>query len=207
MRRLFVAVPLPADAAAAVVGVVDRVRGEPLPQGMRDVRWVRLDGLHLTLRFLGPTSEAQQAATADAVAAGASTCAPFRVTLRGSGAFPAGPRPRTIWIGVGTGAEALSDLAMSLNAKLEAAGWPRDERPFRPHLTLARSDGLAAGPVVAKRLGGAMAHHEIDCVVDRLTLFESVTGGGPARYVSVASTPFAAQPTAAGRVPSEDPLI
>jgi 2'-5' RNA ligase len=207
MRRLFVAAPLPDDAAAAVVAVVDRVRGEALPKGMRDVRWVRLDGLHLTLRFLGPTPEPQEAATVNAVAVVAAACAPIAVTLRDSGAFPLGGRPRTIWIGVGTGADALADLAQSVNASLETAGWPHEDRPFRPHLTLARSDGLAAGPVVAKRLGGAMAHHQIDFVVERLTVFESVTGGGPARYLPVATAPLANEPTAAIRVPSRNPLI
>ena len=53
-QRLFVAVPLPTAAVAAVVDIVDAVRAMPLPDGMRDVRWVRMDGLHLTLRFLGP---------------------------------------------------------------------------------------------------------------------------------------------------------
>lgn len=205
MRRLFVAVPLPEDAAAAVVAVVDRVRGEPLPEGMRDVRWVRLDGLHLTLRFLGPTPEKQEAATVEAVAAVAAACPPIPVTLRDSGAFPLGGRPRTIWVGVGTGAEGLAELARAVNTSLESAGWPHDDRPFRPHLTLARSDGLAAGPVVARRLGGAMAHHEIDFAVDHLTVFESVTGGGPARYLPVATARLAAEPTAAVRVPSGNP--
>ena len=54
-RRIFVAAPLHADAVEAVAALVDRVRSRGVPGGGRDVRWVRLDGLHLTLRFLGPT--------------------------------------------------------------------------------------------------------------------------------------------------------
>ena len=63
-RRIFVAAPLPSAAVDAVVGLVESVRAQALPQGMRDVRWVRLDGLHLTLRFLGPTPEERLAPTA-----------------------------------------------------------------------------------------------------------------------------------------------
>ena len=54
-RRLFVAVPVPDEAAAEIAALVDDVRELDLPAGMRDVRWVRLEGAHLTLRFLGPT--------------------------------------------------------------------------------------------------------------------------------------------------------
>lgn len=54
-RRLFVAVPLPEATTRALTELVGEVRAAALPTGARDLRWVRLDGLHLTLRFLGPT--------------------------------------------------------------------------------------------------------------------------------------------------------
>ena len=63
-------------------------------------------------------------------------------------------------------------------------------RPFRPHLTLARSDGVRAGSLVADRLAAALGDRTIPFVVDDLGLFESVTGGGPARYVPVTSAPL-----------------
>ncbi len=88
-RRLFVAVPLPDDAAEAVRSVVDEVRAEALPDGARDVRWVRLDGLHLTLRFLGPTAEERIEPTAAAVRAVASAApGPIDLELGGAGTFP-----------------------------------------------------------------------------------------------------------------------
>ncbi len=147
---------------------------------------MRLDGLHLTLRFLGPTPEDRIAPASAVVADVASTIAgPIDLELRGSGTFPPGGRPRAIWIGIGDGAAALSDLATRLGDGLVAAGWPADDRPFRPHLTLARSDGVAAGPLVAGRLAAAMEGRRIVGRATELGLFESVTGGGPARYVPV----------------------
>ena len=194
-RRLFIAVPLPDDAVEAVRSIVDQVRAEPLPEGARDVRWVRLDGLHLTLRFLGPTPEDRIEPTQDALqAAAAAAAGPIDIELGGAGTFPPEGRPRALWIGITQGAEALGRLARELDMGLGAAGWPSDHRPFRPHLTLARSDGVAAGTLVARRLAGAMADHRIPVRVDRLALFESVTGGGPARYVPVASTQLGMTP-------------
>ena len=192
-RRLFVAVPLPDDAAGVVRSVVDEVRAEPLPDGARDVRWVRLDGLHFTLRFLGPTPDGRIGPTAAAVRAVATAAAePFDIELGGAGTFPPHGRPRALWIGIAEGADQLGRLATELDGALGTAGWPSEPRQFRPHLTLARSDGVAAGTLVAGRLVSAMADRRIPVRIDRLGLFESVTGGGPARYVPVTSEPIGA---------------
>jgi 2'-5' RNA ligase len=185
-RRLFIGVPLPDDAAAAVVSIVDAVRGRGLPTGARDVRWVRLDGLHLTLRFLGPTPDESIPRTAEAVRTAArSADGPVDLELAGSGSFPSPHRPRTLWIGVRDASGALTALRTGLEDALVAAGWPPDDRPFHPHLTLARADGIAVGPLVADRLAAAIGQDRIAARIEQIGLFESVTGGGPARYVPV----------------------
>jgi 2'-5' RNA ligase len=189
-RRLFVALPLPDGMAAEVAAVVESVRGEGLPAGARDVRWVRLDGLHLTLRFLGPTLEPRVAAVADAVQAASVGTSPIRLELGGAGAFPPSGRPRTLWIGLTSGIDDVARLAGRVGKALEGAGWPPDPRPVRPHLTLARSDGVAVGSLVAGRLVAAMEERRITGVVDRVGLFESITGGGPARYVPLVTAPL-----------------
>lgn len=185
-RRLFIGVPLPGDTVDAVSGVVDGVRAAGLPAGARDVRWVRLDGLHLTLRFLGPTADALIDPTAAAVTSVArSSAGPIELELGGAGAFPAVGRPRALWIGLTAGTEGLMRLAADIEHALVDIGWPAVDRAFRPHLTLARADGIETGTLVAERLIAAMADRRIRCTVERLGLFESVTGGGPARYIPV----------------------
>ena len=70
-RRLFIAVPLPSEAESEIAALVEQVRADGVPGGGRDVRWVRLDSLHLTLRFLGPTLEDRIGAAAEATRAAA----------------------------------------------------------------------------------------------------------------------------------------
>ena len=182
-RRIFVAVPMPADASASVASLVEAVQAGGLPPGGRDVRWVRLDGLHLTVRFLGPVIESRIEATLDAVRDAAAESRPFDVVIGGAGAFPPSGRPRALWLGIRQGAEDLAALAAMTDRCLARRGWDLDERPYRPHLTLARSDGVASGAAVAARLEALAADVEIAFRAGSIGLFESLTGGGPARYV------------------------
>jgi 2'-5' RNA ligase len=186
--RLFVATPLDDVARTAVVALVEDVQGmvEGIARDPRsEVRWVRMDGLHLTVRFLGATDPGRVADVSEAVDAIASSVAPFRVTIAGAGAFPSPARPRTLWLAVRDGHAELADAAARLDQALVARGWPHDDRPFRAHLTLARADGRREGPLVARTLAERASRFETEFVANRLILFESLTGGGPARYVTV----------------------
>lgn len=187
LPRLFVAVPLGEEARASVAGLVEEVqaRADAIAGAQRSqVRWVRMDGLHVTMRFLGPTPEARVVELGSIVEHAAASVAPFRVAIRGSGAFPSARRPRTLWLGIDDGAAQLAELARRLADGLTRAGWPTDDRPFRAHLTLARADGRREGPAVADLLAMRAVGFETHFSADQLVLFESVTGGGPARYVA-----------------------
>jgi 2'-5' RNA ligase len=186
LPRLFFAVPLDDAACAAVSGLVADVQGaaEALAEGRRSpVRWVRLDGLHVTLRFLGPAPDERLPELAGIVDASAASSAPFDVRISGAGAFPSPRRPRTLWLRIADGADAFADLARRVDAALAAVGWALEDRPFRPHLTLARADGRREGPSVARLLTERASTFETGFRADRLVLYESITGGGPARYV------------------------
>lgn len=201
-RRLFVAVPLAEDARDTVTALVARVREDAAGAGAgqpgrvsiqersrhaerqrRSLRWVRLDGLHVTLRFLGPTLDDRLPALEAALAEAAAGVRAFRVVLAGAGGFPSDDRPRAIWLGIGQGSAPLTALAEGLERALATRGWPADERPFRAHLTLARSDGVPDAAAAVGRLKSLAAGLNAAWTADRVILFESVTGGGPARYV------------------------
>jgi 2'-5' RNA ligase len=138
--------------------------------------------LHLTLRFLGPTPEDRLEplrASADELA---SREAPFQVQLSGGGAFPSLARPRSLWVGVQEGADRLASLADGLTGAAGECGLVLDTRPFAPHLTIGRTDGVRLGPVAARALEHAADGLEVRFEVDRVVLFRSILGGGPARY-------------------------
>ena len=181
-QRVFIAAPLPASARDSITEVVDRVRAAGVPGGGRDVRWVRLDGLHLTLRFLGPTLEPRVEAARSAVRVAAADVKPFDLVIGGAGTFPPVGRPRALWLGTRDGGEQLANLAARVDAALVDVGWVAEDRPFRAHLTLARADGVPAGAAIGAMLVGEAADLRVPMRVDRIGLFESLTGGGPARY-------------------------
>jgi RNA 2',3'-cyclic 3'-phosphodiesterase len=99
-------------------------------------------------------------------------------------------RPRALWLGVTTGAETLARLAAALDPPLEALGWPAEARPYRPHMTIARSDASRDGGTAAHALADAAAGWETRFVADRLTLFQSVSGRGAPRYVPIVDQPL-----------------
>ena len=189
--RLFVAVPVAEEVRAAVGELMAAVAGAPIAERVfGQPRWVRVDGLHLTLRFLGATPDERQPALAGAIAAAAKGVAPFRVVLSGGGAFPNPYRPRVLWIGIGEGEEQLADLVHRLDDQLAPLGWPPQEHPFAPHLTLARTDGVPGADEHARRLADAAREVRLSWQADSLVLYKSIVGHGPARYEVLDEAPL-----------------
>ena len=188
--RLFVAIPIPEVVAARVGDLIADVRAALGPDGDR-VRWVQMEGLHVTLRFLGPTAPERVGAVAAAVAgAAAGVDGPFEIRLGGAGAFPDAAKPRALWLGIRAGADVIGRLSQAVTAALAADGWPLEDRPFRPHLTIARTDGVHAGAEAGHRLVAAAAELDLAFDADRLVLYRSHLGRGPARYETLRSASF-----------------
>ncbi len=179
--RLFFAVPVPPEARDRVAELIDRVQRE-VGDGQARIRWVRVEGLHLTLRFLGPTHEDLVPPLSAGAEALASAAAPFEVELSGGGAFPSLARPRSLWVGVQDGADRLANLADGLTKAAGDCGLVLETRPFAPHLTIARTDGVRLGPEAARALEHAADGLGVRFEVDRFVLYRSFLGGGPARY-------------------------
>jgi 2'-5' RNA ligase len=188
-QRLFVAVPLSPDAVTACASLIDGVRRGPLG---RVPRWVQVETLHLTVRFVGATAPDRVVDVADAVGAAAAGVTGFEVELAGAGAFPDDRRPRTLWLGIDRGADELGALATRVNAMLTPLGWPDDDRPYRPHLTVARLDAAprAEGIAVAQALAAAADGWRTGFSADEVVLFRSHLGGGPPRHEAVRRVPL-----------------
>lgn len=188
--RLFVGIPIPTEITARISGLVDEVKTSLGPDGSR-VRWVQMEGLHVTLRFLGPTPKGQVDAVAAAVDRSAGAVAgPFELRVGGAGAFPDPAKPRALWLGIRSGADALGLLSSALTSALVDAGWAIEDRPFRPHLTIARTDGVHAGAQAGSLLVANSAEMDLGFMVDQIVLFRSHLGHGPARYERLHSVPL-----------------
>lgn len=135
--RSFVAVELGKEIAEGIrkiqEGLRDRVRG---------VRWVRPEGIHLTLKFLGEVDPDLIEEIASKAGEAARAIGPFTIGIRGCGAFPNAKNPRVIWIGVDDPSGELKRLQARVEKGMEDIGFIREERAFSPHLTLGR---LASG--------------------------------------------------------------
>jgi 2'-5' RNA ligase len=120
----------------------DAVRGkiaalcEKLRAEFPSARWVRSEGIHVTLKFIGEVAEERVARIEEAIVAVQSDGG-VEMNFRGSGFFPDERRPRVFWIGIDS-TPNLAEIAGQIEARLEPFGIARETREFRPHLTLAR---------------------------------------------------------------------
>jgi 2'-5' RNA ligase len=190
--RLFVAVPVAEEVRDGIGALMRELAGAPIDErAPGQPRWVRVDGLHITLRFLGATPEVRVQELGDVMALAGRGVAPFEVELTGGGAFPTPHRPRVLWIGIGAGADRLAELAVRLNAELAHLGWTPDDRPFNPHLTLARTDGVPGSDECARRLIELGRDVRLSWTAATLVLYKSNLGHGPTHYEALRTVPLA----------------
>ena len=101
------------------------------------IRTVTPDDFHITLKFLGETNVNRLPFVKDLLVGLADSVSSFKWTARGVGVFPDERRPAVVWMGIDD-LGAMSRLASTLDAELLPLGFPKEHRPFHPHLTLAR---------------------------------------------------------------------
>jgi 2'-5' RNA ligase len=129
--RLFVALDLPEGARRALGELIERLSSE-----CRRSRWVRPEGMHITLKFIGH-GDGTMLDSIDAALATVRLPEAVEMRFRGLGFFPNERRPRVAWCGVEASAN-LVQLAAEVERRLEPLGIAPESRPFVPHLTLAR---------------------------------------------------------------------
>ncbi|MFN8581588.1 MAG: RNA 2',3'-cyclic phosphodiesterase [Gemmatimonadaceae bacterium] len=129
--RLFVALNLTDELRAAVAADIGPVR-----ERARSLRWVRVDQIHVTLKFLGELQSPAAQEVGRVLDTVASATPDADLVVRGRGAFPNFRRPRVVWIGVQS--PTLVHLAARLGLALVPLGIAAETRAFRPHLTVGR---------------------------------------------------------------------
>jgi len=183
--REFLAMPLPESLRRAACA-----SRHVLAPGGAGWRFVREEGIHLTLRFLGEVDPSRRDVLDAAWRAAIGGTGSLALRLRGAGVFPPTGRPRILWLGVEdeTPDGSLARLASRLEGAARAQGFPAEGRPFAAHVTLARARGdvrVARPPVASIGDFGAF-------VVERVVLYRSEPGPGGSIYHEEASYPLIA---------------
>jgi 2'-5' RNA ligase len=177
--RAFIALDLPEtikQAAARIQGILANSGG--------DVRWVKASGLHLTLKFLGPVPTEKIPEIIEALESVTAPAHPFRITVKGIGAFPHIGNPRVIWLGLESGPE-LAEFHAAVEKAMTRLGFEPEGRSFQPHLTLGR----VRSPRGREKLRAALEPHEEGerpaCELKEIALMKSELRSGGAEYTAL----------------------
>jgi RNA 2',3'-cyclic 3'-phosphodiesterase len=183
--RVFIAVPLPVALKVKLTALQEEFRRLPL-----DATWVRDAGFHLTLKFLGEVDASHIGSIASCMLATAQRYDSFSLTLCGVGVFPHESNPRVLWVGIEDETGLLTQLQQTLEAELVQIGYPPDDRPFAPHLTLARLKRVFRR---GEFLAALKTHHRVvlgQLNIDHIELIESQLHPSGAHYSTVNAVYF-----------------
>ncbi len=181
--RAFFALEIPVEVKEGLAREVEALRPRLEP-----ARWVRTEGLHLTLKFLGESPPADLQALVAALRPGLESCAPVEVRLFGSGFFPGPQRPRVAW--VGGEAPGAGRVAAEIEEAAAQGGWGRERRPFALHLTLARLRRPWQPETVERWLEWGKGYRAKPFTCGEVVLFESRLERGGAVYTPLERLPL-----------------
>ena len=177
--RLFVAIELNdavkkslMDAQKALVGF------------NRMVRWVGKEQMHLTLKFLGEVKSGKLPEIKRAVEAAATDSIPFDLDAVGTGCFPPKGKVRVVWTGIEKSGDELANCQAKVESELEKVGFPKEERPFSPHLTLGRVKEDLSGGELRDEIARVDAKR-VSQRVEKIVLMSSELTRAGARYTKV----------------------
>jgi RNA 2',3'-cyclic 3'-phosphodiesterase len=183
--RVFIAVPLPGALKAKLASLQQEFRHLPV-----EAAWVREDGFHITLKFLGEVDSNQIGPISSYMLETAKCYQPFSLTLCGVGVFPHESNPRILWLGIHDATGLMRQLQQTLEARLMPLGYSTEERPFAAHLTLARLKRVSRR---GELLVCLKAHREASLGqlnVDHIELVQSQLQPSGARYSTIKAVYF-----------------
>jgi len=178
--RCFLAVELPGELRRSLGRLVGDLRACGA-----DVKWVRPEAIHLTLKFLGEIQPGQVEEIRLAAGEVAGRHQPFRMEARGLGGFPRLEQPRVVWVGLEGETWRLIALQRELEGTLTQLGFVREQRPFTPHLTLGRIRSPKGRQGLVDRLKSQEGLSVGSLTVGSIALFRSELLPSGARYTQL----------------------
>ena len=186
MIRSFIAIELPDEIRHALAEVQKHLRRD-----VAGVRWVEPGSIHLTLKFLGDIPAEQIQPIVAAAMGAVQDEPPVSLGVSGLGAFPNPRRPRVIWVGIEGDVARLGRLQARLEEALEPLGFPREERAFRPHLTVGRVKDPRRPPDLTRPLADVAVPRCNSFDVREILLYKSDFRPTGAIYTKLQHLPFA----------------
>ena len=162
--RTFCAIELPPEVRAQLAKHAKQLR-EAVPEA--SASWSKPENVHLTLKFFGNVPKEKLTPISDAAARIARNFPSFQIRIGGTGVFPRRSRPQVLWIGVEDSSGFLSNLQQRLEEEFAREGFAKEDRGYRPHLTIAR----LRRPEEARQLAEAHIQHKFDFIEIRVTEF------------------------------------
>ena len=175
--RAFIAIEIPQAVKEGMTGVWDRLKNAGVDAG-----WSRPEGVHLTLKFLGEVREERVPEIVQALALALAGTERFQLGVEGVGLFPNPASARVIWLGLTGDIETLATLQAAVEQAMTGLGFKRDERPYRPHLTLGRIKLIRKRPAWLERLAEVRNSKLPGFEVAAVSLIESTLRPGGAVY-------------------------
>ncbi len=173
--RSFIAIELTEEVRDKLINIQANLK-----QAGADVKWVKKNNIHLTLKFLGNIGSDNIENVTKALEELGNNNSRFTAELSEIGAFPRMDSPRIIWIGVEKGAKKLCDIVEGLEDLLEKIGLPKEEKEFHPHITLGRVKSSFNKIHLIKKLKEITLQDKNVLNIEKLTLFKStLTPKGP----------------------------
>jgi 2'-5' RNA ligase len=184
--RLFIAIEISPDVRAALAALLKEFR-VIAPQ----VKWVRPENIHITLKFLGET-EISKLAAVQATLSAIRSSQPVTLDFRGLGFFPNDKRAKVFWAGM-EASPNLPSFATEIDQTMHKLGFPLEDRPFTPHLTLARFQPPGLPPKLAAAAQDFASREFGSLTAREFHLIESKLKPAGAEYTTLQSFPFVAE--------------
>jgi len=183
--RCFIAVEVPGPMKRAIGDMIDNLK-----KSGSDVKWLRPENIHITLKFLGSTEESLLDEVKESLSKKLSPYSPFYITISGIGCFPDERRPRVVWVGTHESSGQVRDVQRAIEAEMAKFGFPSEERNFSPHLTIGRVKSREKIAALITMLGEYRQVSFGDLDVRGVTLMKSELNPAGAKYFPLAEIPF-----------------
>jgi 2'-5' RNA ligase len=185
--RSFIAIEVPSDLQEAM----GRIQGKLIDTRVQ-VRWVKVENIHLTIKFLGDVRDEDIPKVCDIMKDAAAGASPFELELAGLGTFPPNGIPRVVWVGMRGDLDALNVLVEELEENLsEELGIAAEHREFKPHLTIGRVKTTKGADRLVQAMKALEPAELGRFIADGITLFMSELGSEGSTYTRMAEMPFA----------------